>query len=67
MLQDVLLHEMIHALLFTNGQNRRDGDHGPRFRAKMHDINASSLPDHQVLHYGYCPSCSLVVGSVRKS
>jgi len=55
MLQDVLLHEMIHALLFTNGQNRRDGDHGPRFRAKMHEINASSLPDHQVLLCAYCP------------
>ena len=46
--QDTLLHEMIHAYLFTNGQHRRDGDHGPRFRAKMHEINSSALPDHQV-------------------
>ena len=47
-MQDTLLHEMIHAYLFTNGQHRRDGDHGPRFKAKMHEINSSSLPDHQV-------------------
>ena len=48
-MQDTLLHEMIHAYLFTNGQHRRDGDHGLRFRAKMHEINGSTMPDHQVM------------------
>lgn len=48
-MQDTLLHEMIHAYLFTNGQHRRDGDHGPRFRAKMQEINCSAMPDHQVM------------------
>ncbi|CAL5223634.1 g6178 [Coccomyxa viridis] len=52
-MKDTLLHEMIHAYLFTNGQHRRDGDHGPRFNAKMHEINSSSLPDHQRPAAGY--------------
>ena len=28
-MQEVLLHEMIHAYIFTKGWHRRDGDQGP--------------------------------------
>jgi len=44
-LKDTLLHEMIHAELFRTGEWRRDGDHGPRFRAHMHRINGDKGED----------------------
>ena len=37
-----LLHEMIHAWIFCRGLHGVDGDHGPRFRAKVAQINAAS-------------------------
>lgn len=46
-LKETLLHEMIHAWMFLC-KIRDQGDHGPRFQAKMHFINEAVFSDQEV-------------------
>ena len=46
-LKETLLHEMIHAWMFLC-KIKDQGDHGPRFQAKMHFINEAVFSDQEV-------------------
>ena len=48
-LKNTLIHEMIHAWLIGRGISEGNGGHGRQFNAKCQDINASTVPDFQVL------------------
>jgi predicted SprT family Zn-dependent metalloprotease len=48
-LKTTLLHEMIHAYLFSMSGNKDHDDHGPCFQHLMRSINQCSADDDQVL------------------
>ena len=48
-LKNTLIHEMIHAWLIGRGIMEGNGGHGRHFNAKCQEINASTIPDFQVL------------------
>ncbi|KAJ8464831.1 hypothetical protein OPV22_027383 [Ensete ventricosum] len=52
-LKNVLLHEMIHAFLWIEYNNKDHGDHGPRFQDMMNSINSNSVIDPQRPTGGY--------------
>ncbi|XP_072992175.1 uncharacterized protein [Typha latifolia] len=52
-LKNVLLHEMIHAYMCINYENKDHSDHGTSFQAMMNSINSSTAVDYQKPVGGY--------------
>ncbi|CAL9067059.1 unnamed protein product, partial [Musa banksii] len=52
-LKNVLLHEMIHAFLWIEYNNKDHSDHGPSFQDMMNSINSNSVIDPQRPIGGY--------------
>ncbi|URD86525.1 SprT-like family [Musa troglodytarum] len=52
-LKNVLLHEMIHAFLWIEYNNKDHSDHGPSFQDMMNSINSNSVIDPQRPTGGY--------------
>ncbi|CAM6056642.1 unnamed protein product [Sphagnum tenellum] len=52
-LKTTLLHEMIHAYLFSMSGNKNHDDHGPCFQHLMRSINQCSADDDQRPENGY--------------
>ena len=58
-LKETLLHEIIHAWMFLC-KIKDQGDHGPRFQAKMNFINEAVFSDQEV-------QCTVMLNSVLLS
>jgi predicted SprT family Zn-dependent metalloprotease len=52
-LKKTLLHEMIHAYIFSTTGNKDHEDHGPSFQYLMRSINQFSMDDDQRPENGY--------------